>query len=50
MQKPQYRITARLILDSAPYIIYRFTEYFGFQDSFATTLESPTWGRRTCVL
>ena len=32
--KPWNRITARKVLDSAPYIMYRFAEDFGIQDSF----------------
>ena len=34
LRKPRNRITARKVLDSAPYIIYRFAEDFGIQDSF----------------
>lgn len=41
-QKPLNRITARQVLDSAPYIMYRFAEDFGLQDSIMTTLEGLT--------
>ena len=36
------RITARKVLDSAPYIIYRFAEDFGIQYSFISALEGLT--------
>jgi hypothetical protein len=42
VQKPRNRITARRVLDSAPYIMYRFAEEFGLQDSFLATLEGLT--------
>ena len=40
--KPRNRITARKVLDSAPYIIYRFAEDFGMQDSFISALDGFT--------
>ena len=53
-QKPRNRITARRVMDSAPYIIYRFAEKFGLQDSFLATLEGLTdmreAGRRIVML
>ena len=39
---PKNRITARKVLDSAPYIIYRFAEDFGIQDSFISALDGLT--------
>ncbi|MCL4480307.1 MAG: transposase, partial [Candidatus Thermoplasmatota archaeon] len=39
VRKPRNRITARKVLDSAPYIIYRFAEDFGIQDSFISALD-----------
>ena len=40
--KPRNRITARKVLDSAPYIMYRFAEDFGMQDSFISALDGLT--------
>ena len=34
VRKPRNRITARKVLDSAPYIIYRFAEDFGIPMRF----------------
>ncbi|MCL5439624.1 MAG: IS1634 family transposase [Candidatus Thermoplasmatota archaeon] len=42
VRKPRNRITARKVLDSAPYIIYRFAEDFGIQDSFISALDGFT--------
>ena len=42
LRKPRNRITARKVLDSAPYIIYRFAEDFGIQDSFISALGGLT--------
>ena len=42
VRKPRNRITARKVLDSAPYIIYRFAEDFGIQDSFISALDGLT--------
>ena len=42
VRKPRNRITARKVLDSAPYIIYRFAEGFGMQDSFISALDGFT--------
>ena len=42
VRKPRNRITARKVLDSAPYIIYRFAEDFGIQDSFISALGGLT--------
>ena len=38
VRMPRNRITARKVLDSAPYIICRFAEDFGIQDSFISAL------------
>lgn len=54
VQKPRNRISARKVLDSAPYIMYRFAENFGIQDEFISTLEGLTGmreaGRRIVML
>ena len=42
VRKPWNRITARKVLDSAPYIMYRFAEDFGIQDSFISALDGLT--------
>ena len=42
VRKPRNRIAARKVLDSAPYIIYRFAEDFGMQDSFISALDGLT--------
>ena len=42
LRKPKNRITARKVLDSAPYIMYRFAEDFGMQDSFISALDGLT--------
>ena len=42
MRKPKNRITARKVLDSAPYIIYRFAKNFGIQDSLISALDGLT--------
>ena len=42
VRKPRNRITARKVLDSAPYIMYRFAEDFGMQDSFISALDGLT--------
>ena len=42
VRKPRNRISARKVLDSAPYIIYRFAEDFGMQDSFISALDGLT--------
>ena len=42
VRKPRNRITARKVLDSAPYIMYRFAEDFGMQDSFISVLDGLT--------
>ena len=42
VRKPRNRITARKVLDSVPYIMYRFAEDFGMQDSFISTLDGLT--------
>ena len=42
VRKPRNRITARKVLDSAPYIMYRFAEDFGLQDSFISALDGLT--------
>ena len=42
VRKPMNRITARKVLDSAPYIMYRFAEDFGIQDSFISALDGLT--------
>ena len=42
VRKPRNRINARKVLDSAPYIIYRFAEDFGMQDSFISALDGFT--------
>lgn len=42
VRKPRNRITARKVLDSAPYIMYRFAEDFGIQDSFISALDGFT--------
>ena len=42
VRKSRNRITARKVLDSAPYIIYRFAEDFGIQDSFISAMNSLT--------
>ena len=39
VSKPRNRITARKALVSAPYIMYRFAEDFGIQDSFVSALD-----------
>ena len=47
VRKPRNRITARKVLDSAPYTMYRFAEDFGIQDSFITALDGLTNIRKT---
>jgi transposase len=42
VRKPRNRITARKVLDSATYIMYRFAEDFGMQDSFISALDGLT--------
>ena len=42
LRKPRNRIAARKVLDSAPYIIYRFAEDFGMRDSFISALDGLT--------
>jgi Transposase len=42
VRKPRNRINARKVLDSAPYIMYRFAEDFGMQDSFISALDGLT--------
>ena len=42
VREPWNRITARKVLDSAPYIMYRFAEDFGMQDSFISALDGLT--------
>ncbi len=42
VRKPRNRITARKVLGSALYIIYRFAEDFGIQDSFISALDGLT--------
>ena len=54
VQKPRNRITVRRVLDSAPYILYRLAEDFGYQDSFMDAVDSITnmreAGRRIVML
>ena len=51
---PRNRITAHKVLDSAPFIMYRFAENFGIQDSFISALDGLTnireAGRRMVIL
>ena len=42
VRKPRNRITVRKVLDSAPYIMYRFAEDFGMQNSFISALDGLT--------
>ena len=42
VRKPKSRITTRKVFDSAQYIIYRFAEDFGMQDSFISALYGVT--------
>lgn len=42
VRKPRNRISARKVLDSAPYIMYRFAEDFGIEDSFISALDGLT--------
>ena len=42
VRKPRNRITACKVLDSAPYIMYRFAEDFCMQDSFISALDGLT--------
>jgi transposase len=42
VRKPRNRIAARKVLDSAPYIMYRFAEDFSIQDSFISALDGLT--------
>ena len=45
--KLRNRITARKVLDSAPYVMNRFAENFGIQDSFISALDGLTNIRET---
>ncbi len=42
VHKPKNRITARKVLDSYPYIIFRFAGDFGIQDSLISALDGLT--------
>ena len=42
LQNQRNRSTARRVLDSAPYIMNRFSEDFGFQDTFIDAVDDLT--------